>query len=1149
MLRLAFTLRNCLLEVFAIGLLIQIARAQPPDCKLRVERSGVTGLASFVAADDGGPITRDAGGVARAISTPDEFLRLHGGLFGVTDPQAQLLIDHVRRDEWNESHSTFCQVHRGVPVFSGVIRVHQDSAGRVVAANGDFNPIDAQLDVRPSLPSDAAVMLVSAEVESGQPVVEKQELVVVDPGWYGDPSIGATLAYHIVISDAAAGLREAFFVHARTGKILDRWSLIERLIDRQIHDGMSTSELPGTLARAEGDPPYPEQDDVNRAYDYFGDTYDYFQRAFGRDGIDDRGLPMIATVNSRAPGCPNAFWSDHLLQMAFCKFTVTDDITAHELAHGVTTFSADLIYQNQSGQLNESFSDVFGELVDLFNGNAAFIDPFGPPWPVHPTGGGADAPNIRRTQCSPRPTYPDGVRWLVAEDSVAFGGAIRDMWDPTCRGHPDRANSELQTCGPGDNGGVHSGSGIPNHAFAILVDGKTFNGFTVRGIGPIKAGAVWYRALTVYLTPASDFEDAYLALTRSARDLIGRFVADPRTGRPMAEPFTEDDALQVDLALQAVEMNTPGRCGRTIAVLDPRTPRQCGRRVLLFQDGFESTQSGWTTAHTDSPTPYDWVISSEPLPHDRPGRAWFCADPDLGDCDKVDESALHSLISPPIQLPATLDFPLLRFTHYLDTELGYDGGNVSIRANGGSWRLIRGIHFQFNPYNSALRAGRYNNTSPLAGQEAWNGVGGRWGTSVINLRPYVKPGDLIEIRFDFGKDGCTGRRGWYVDDVEIYDCPDCNRNGLSDEADLQFVVISPMLGNIGVNSPQSHTFSSLPPATGDVFLRMSAIADLFGELRDESLFISLNGDLIGEVFVDGASDCPRTPDVTELIIPMARFNAAVENGQVRFDVVATSAVNPTACGGSSWVRLALEYATATSDQDHDDVPDECQFCRIANQPLPTTISVATNRYISFVPRSASRTVAYRVRVANSPAGAGAVFNSVYWVGPPRSQGPGGQGPAGGRHARLQCNSFFSASWPDDQRVVISGPEVRPGAIYRIDAIDLACAQDTRPDLIPRAAAMDDRYFSAVLTVPTVSVWGDVVGSSGSPEAPDGKVDMADMTAVVDRFVNQPDAVSTERADLHPAVPNYIVDFQDIAGVLDAYRGFPYPFSSGPRCPK
>src|SRR5262249_8928311 len=249
--------------------------------------------------------------------------------------------------------------------------------------------------------------------------------------------------------------RDGFFIDAHTGAVLDRWDMICTLKDRRIYDGGGTSTLPGALVRSEGQGPIVSPTDANRAYDYYGDTYDYYLRAFGRDSIDGAGLQMIATVNSTAPGCPNAFWNGS--QMVFCLNTVADDVVGHELTHGVTQYSANLIYQNQSGQLNESFSDVFGELIDLFNGNVAFPGPpGGTPWPVHPTGPGLDTPNNLRTMCSLQSAgYPDGVRWALAEDATAFGNRpLRDMWDPTCKSQPDRASSSFLTCSVTDNGGV-----------------------------------------------------------------------------------------------------------------------------------------------------------------------------------------------------------------------------------------------------------------------------------------------------------------------------------------------------------------------------------------------------------------------------------------------------------------------------------------------------------------------------------------------------------------------------------------------------------------------------------------------------------------------------------------------------------------------
>ena len=77
----------------------------------------------------------------------------------------------------------------------------------------------------------------------------------------------------------------------------------------------------------------------------------------------------------------------------------------------------------------------------------------------------------------------DSYRWLMGEKSDAFGGAIRDMWNPTCYGDPGKVSDAEYICGTEDSGGVHSNSGVINHGYAFLVDGGTFNGATIDGIG------------------------------------------------------------------------------------------------------------------------------------------------------------------------------------------------------------------------------------------------------------------------------------------------------------------------------------------------------------------------------------------------------------------------------------------------------------------------------------------------------------------------------------------------------------------------------------------------------------------------------------------------------------------------------------------
>ncbi len=166
-------------------------------------------------------------------------------------------------------------------------------------------------------------------------------------------------------------------------------------------------------------------------------------------------------------------------------------------------------------------------------------------------------------------------------------------------------------------------------------------------------------------------------------------------------------------------------------------------------------------------TPYDWVQVTG-LPFSRPGTAWFCEDLSDGCPSGGEETAVHSLTSPEMTMPAEFAQPTLAFTHYVATELGYDGCNVKISVNGGAWELIPSSTFTYNPYNTTLYGG--DSTNPMAGQPAWSGAGGGWGTSLVDLTSYVSGSDTIKFRFDLGKDYCNGIDGWYLDDFEVYYC-------------------------------------------------------------------------------------------------------------------------------------------------------------------------------------------------------------------------------------------------------------------------------------------------------------------------------------------------------------------------------------------
>ena len=385
------------------------------------------------------------------------------------------------------------------------------------------------------------------------------------------------------------------------------------------------------------------------------------------------------------------------------------------------------------------------------------------------------------------PGSDNSVRWLIGEDSTAFGGAIRDMYTPTCYGNPGKVSDAQYSCGPntqaGDNGGVHNNSGVPNHAYALLVDGGSYNGQTVFGIGLTKAAHIYYRAQSVYQGPASNFADHADAIGQSCTDLTGVNLANLKTGAPSGEVISATDCAEVAKVALAVQLRTPPAQCNFQPLLAQSPPALCpaGPATSLLSDSFDGGKRAgvrWLVTHAGSTadfTPRDWGVVNH-LPSGRAGYAIFAADPDIGTCAAGgDQTGLQRLEGPEITIPAGTTALRLTFDHWVATEAGWDGGNVKISVNGGAWQLVKAADFVYNPYNTTLNTAAQGNSNPLAGQPAFSGgdggsVGGSWGRSIVNLAPYATANDKIKLRFELGNDGCGGSFGWYLDDVMVYRC-------------------------------------------------------------------------------------------------------------------------------------------------------------------------------------------------------------------------------------------------------------------------------------------------------------------------------------------------------------------------------------------
>jgi Zn-dependent metalloprotease len=259
---------------------------------------------------------------------------------------------------------------------------------------------------------------------------------------------------------------------------------------REIYDSGTTTNQRVKLVRSEGSPETKDAEVIN-AYDSSGVVRTFFKQLLNRNSIDNRSLDLVLNVHF-GNKFNNAFWDGDEMTFGdgdgviFSGFARSLDVVAHELAHGVTQFSSGLIYQNESGALNEHFSDVFGTAI---------------------------------TQWANQET-PDDADWLIGDEIMGpdlYGEALRSMRNPgtaydnpTLGKDPQPAHYADRYTGTGDNGGVHINSGIPNRVFYLVA--------TELGDTQV-AARIWYHALH-FLKPNSTFAQAATQVADSTRILV-----------------------------------------------------------------------------------------------------------------------------------------------------------------------------------------------------------------------------------------------------------------------------------------------------------------------------------------------------------------------------------------------------------------------------------------------------------------------------------------------------------------------------------------------------------------------------------------------------------------------------------------------------
>jgi Zn-dependent metalloprotease len=439
--------------------------------------------------------------------------------------------EHVRLD----------RSYRGLPVIGGDIVVHSRSGRFRGMSVNQSAPLS--LSTTPVLDRDEATVLAGTVFGAGFTAPPEHALVV-----YARGPGPARLAWRVRLQDADADM--TYVVDARDGALLDRWSNRETIAAagsaRTLYSGsvpLSTNTIAGgyelrdplrgnsytidaSNSRTSGQV-YKDADNawgngattdpatVAADAQYgMAETWDYYRTVHGRTGIANNGRGASSRVHY-GRSYRNAFWSDGCFCMTYGDGDgvaigplVSLDIAGHEMSHGVSARTANLVYSGESGGLNEANSDILGTMVEFYANSA-----------------------------QDTPDYMIGEKIIKSNvQGSPSQAALRFMFNPMIDGHSP--NCYVATIGNLD---VHNSSGVANHFYYLLAEGSgaktysgvnhaspTCNGSTLAGIGRAKAQKIWYRALTVYFTSTTNYAGARVATIDAANDLYGVGSAEAR---------------------------------------------------------------------------------------------------------------------------------------------------------------------------------------------------------------------------------------------------------------------------------------------------------------------------------------------------------------------------------------------------------------------------------------------------------------------------------------------------------------------------------------------------------------------------------------------------------------------------------------------
>jgi Zn-dependent metalloprotease len=473
---------------------------------------------------------------------------LRGGLAARSIGANDFDVKSVEFDDLNMAHTKVRQTVAGIPVWEGEAIIHLKADGSLASVTDDLKE-RLVVNTEPGFSAKEAIEIAGNTYDGAAELTDEPKVEL----WVFRGKARDHLTYRVEMPRLDGTEHTSIpvvFVDAQTGETVFEYDNLQAGSGNSLYSGtinIDTSSAGSTfymedLTRRQGtfnmnntgnttygtggtQSRYTGTDDVWSATNeragvdaHYGAamTYDYYKNVHGRNGINGSNGPGttaaaansgISLVTSRVhfgSGYNNAFWNNNQMTYGDGNGTsfsplVSLDIAGHEMTHGITQYSANLTYSNESGALNESMSDVFGAMVESYARGGVI---------------NADTWKIGE-QCYTPSTAGDALRYMDNPHAAGNGGYTADD-------DPDHY-AERYT-GTADSGGVHINSGIGNKAFYLAVAGGTHHrsNVTVTGIGATDAAKIWYRALNRLYDFGNEFRGARTAMLNSATDFSAR---------------------------------------------------------------------------------------------------------------------------------------------------------------------------------------------------------------------------------------------------------------------------------------------------------------------------------------------------------------------------------------------------------------------------------------------------------------------------------------------------------------------------------------------------------------------------------------------------------------------------------------------------